>query len=189
MTLAELQARIRTGTPDDLAMEFLDASDLAAFATPADYTRFVDRVKERFPDAQSAYVVGSGNWSFSLNPDKLFQSFHAKSDIDVAVLSPTLFQYFWDEMRRQHRQRFYLMSHDMRLQLRRNGENVYCGFITPLWIPNWEPSDRFEYNKKLNALSDVSVGFRKVKMMFFKNTIEMVDYYSRGFSVAKGALK
>jgi hypothetical protein len=107
----------------------------------------------------------------------------------VAVVSADLYQLHWDEMRRQHRDRFYLLSRDVRGQLRRNGENVYCGFITPTWIPHWDPMARLEYMKALNALSDESVGYRKVKMMFFKNIIETVDYYSRGFTNAKRELK
>jgi hypothetical protein len=37
----------------------------------------------------------------------------------------------------------------------------------------------------LDSLSDKTVRFLKVKLMFFKNEVEAVDYYARGFQIAK----
>jgi hypothetical protein len=129
--------------------------------------------------------VGSGNWTFSLNPYKSFRAFHEKSDIDVAVISASLFHSTWEELRRVHRQLWVQLDTDARKSLLRNGENVYGGFVCPQWIPGPKSNHRFEYVKMLNRLSNVSPGRREVKMMYFKNRDEAIDYYQRGFRYAK----
>jgi len=132
-------------------------------------------------------VVGSGNWKFSLNPDKSFREFGEHSDIDVAVISKDLFDGFWEEMRFQHRAHFYRLPLEYRDRLRRNSENVYAGFISPNWIPNRNPTAAYEYKRNLDSLSDRHVRSLKVKMMFFKNFDEAADYYARGFRMAQRA--
>jgi hypothetical protein len=43
-------------------------------------------------------VVGSAKLGFSVAPDKKYCLFHDKSDIDVAIVSSTLFDKFWKEI-------------------------------------------------------------------------------------------
>ena len=134
---------------------------------------------------QHVAVMGSGNWRYSLNPDKGFREFCKTSDVDVAIVSSELFTELWEEMRMHHRKHFYALSFNEKKRLRRSGENVYCGFISPTWIPNRDRQKSYEYQRMLNSLSDKAVQFLKVKMMFFKNEVEAVDYYARGFQIAK----
>ncbi len=84
-----------------------------------------------------------------------------------------------------HRRHFYALPHPERERVRRNGENVYSGFISPAWIPNRDRGRQYEYRRLLNSLSDKAVRFLRVKMLFFKNDNEAVDYYARGFWIAK----
>lgn len=49
-------------------------------------------------DFSSVILVGSGKLGFSIKPDKRFQSFGDDSDIDVAVVSPNLFEKVWEEV-------------------------------------------------------------------------------------------
>jgi hypothetical protein len=92
-------------------------------------------------------------------------------------------------MRRNHRRHFYALPEDDRDRLRRNSENVYAGFISPEWIPRRAASLRHEFKRTLSALSDDCVHFLKVKMMFFKNIDEAVDYYARGFRRARKTIQ
>jgi hypothetical protein len=41
----------------------------------------------------------------------------------------------------------------------------------------------------LNRLSNESPGKREVKMMFFKDDTEAIDYYRRGFQLAKWSIR
>lgn len=134
---------------------------------------------------QHVAVMGSGNWRYSLNPEKKFREFCSKSDVDVAIISNDRFNEYWEEMRTHHRKHFYALSSDEKSRLRRSGENVYSGFISPMWIPNRDRRKSYEYQRMLNALSDKAVQFLKVKMLFFKNEMEAVDYYARGFQIAR----
>ena len=128
--------------------------------------------------------MGSGNWKFSLNPEKNFKVFDTKSDIDIAIICRSSFEKTWDELRGYHRQNFYLLSQTKKEQLRRNGENVYSGFVSPQWIPNKSDMKLIHVVNK-NKYSDAVVGFRNVNMMYFKNQNEALDYYVRGFRFAQ----
>jgi hypothetical protein len=187
MSLKDFQERIRASTPPVLAGEYLLAPTAHVFESPESYSTFRGKVSALFGATETIAVVGSGNWKFSLNPEKSFRKFGQHSDIDVAVISRDLFNGFWEEMRFQHRAHFYQLPFDYRERLRRNSENVYAGFISPNWIPNRNPRTAYEYKRNLDSLSDRHVQFLKVKMMFFKNFDEATDYYARGFRMAQRA--
>ena len=129
--------------------------------------------------------MGSGNWGFSLHPDKALREFGATSDIDIAVISAEQFHKTWEELRRVHRSLWYTFPFGVRAKLRRNAEDVYSGFITPAWIPGPQSELRFRFKLILNRLRDKSIDFKPVKMLFFKNNDEAIDYYKRGFLLAK----
>jgi hypothetical protein len=185
MTKEEFLDRIRAESPADLAWEFLVSKSICLFADDRHYAEFRTRVSSHIPDVERVAVVGSGNWRYSLNPEKGFREFCSQSDVDVAVVSTARFHEFWEEMRMRHRKHYYALTQYEKDRLRRNGENVYSGFISPVWIPNRDRRMNYEYHRILNSLSDQSVGFLKVKMLFFRNDAEAVDYYARGFWMAK----
>jgi hypothetical protein len=185
MSKEEFLDRIRAESPAELAWEFLVSESVCLFAEVRQYAEFRARVSSLIPEAERIAVVGSGNWRYSLNPEKGFREFCSKSDVDVAIVSTTRFHEFWEEMRMHHRKHFYALPRHEKERVRRNGENVYSGFISPVWIPNRDRQRNYEYHRLLNSLSDRSVGFLKVKMMFFRNDAEAVDYYARGFWTAK----
>jgi hypothetical protein len=185
MRKEEFLDRIRAESPADLAWEYLTSASVCLFGEDQRYAEFRARVSSLVPAVDRVAVVGSGNWRYSLNPHKGFREFCSKSDVDVAIVSTARFQEFWEEMRRHHRTHFYTLPPNERERIRRNGENVYSGFISPAWIPNRDSRRSYEYHRLLDSLSDRSVGFLKVKMMFFKNDTEAVDYYARGFWLAK----
>jgi hypothetical protein len=171
--------------PDELAAHYLAQNEVAAFETADEYLAFKDLVRCEIGQAQSIAIVGTGNWRFSLNPEKNFKSFDEKSDIDIAVISPDLFTATWKELRRVHRFSWYRIPLSVQQQLRRNGENVYCGFVSPTWIPDKRSELRYQHKSTLNRLSNRSPAQREVKMMYFKEHAEAVDYYKRGFEIAR----
>lgn len=184
-TIAEFRAWLIDGEPLQLASEFCLGDSVHALAGPAEYEQFRCKVATQLPPAEFIAIVGSGNWRFSLNPEKLLAEYHAKSDIDVAVVSQELYQSTWDEMRKLHRDRWYTLPETARKKLARNGQNVYAGFACPAWLPERGHPTVYSFKSMLNRLTGPELGYREVKMMYFKNQTEMIDYYRRGFEDAK----
>lgn len=160
--------------------ELLDTPTVVACADASRYADFCQRVTLAYPNGEQVFIAGSGNWGFSLHPEKSLRPFGDHSDIDVGVIHEPFFHTIWEELRKYHREYFYQVSRSTRDGLRRSGENVYSGFVSPAWIPATGSNFRFQHNKILNALSSHLVGFKPVKMLFFKNRVEAVDYYKRG---------
>ncbi|WP_328625884.1 hypothetical protein OHA88_14855 [Streptomyces sp. NBC_00353] len=44
-------------------------------------------------------LVGSARLGYSMNPSKNYRKFHEGSDLDIAVISPELFEKAWGELR------------------------------------------------------------------------------------------
>lgn len=183
--LADFRSAIVQGEPGMLAEEFIFSATVHALPDEAAYNSFRQKVSAHLPDAEYVSIVGSGNWRYSLNPEKLLTEYHKNSDIDVAVVSSKLYGEIWDEMRRIHRDKWYAMDLSSRGRLVRNGQNVYSGFACPVWIPQAGHPKVYSFKSMLNKLSGPEIGYRAVKMMYFKNDIEMIDYYRRGFTEAK----
>lgn len=171
-----------------LTREYVLADTVHALETSERYERYKAAVQIQFPQAEYIAIVGSGNWRFSLNPEKLLNEYHPRSDIDIAVVSEVLFHETWDTMRELHRSRWYLLERDTRERLLRNGQNVYAGFACPTWLPVLGHPLRYGFKRALGKLSSPEVGYRDVKMYFFRNETEMIDYYRRGFVLARRSL-
>lgn len=167
-------------------MEWLGLSAVPACSSPADYAEFRSEVRSRFPMCGEVYIVGSSNWGYSLNPRKAYRAFGSHSDVDVAAISDDHFREAWDKLRDFHRRRFYTLDQDRRLGLRRNGENVYAGFVSPEWIPEYGNPFRYAFLSALQALSTPLIGNKPVRMYFFRSYVEVVDYYKRGVIAARG---
>jgi hypothetical protein len=179
--ITELQQR----GASELAADYFRRTVIAAFSTANEYDGFRDLVRGEIGEVEFIAIVGTGNWQFSLNPDKNFKEFDRNSDIDVAVISDQMFRCTWEELRREHRSSWYGIGTGAQQQLRRNGENVYSGFVSPTWIPNRTSDFRYRHISMLNRLSNESPGQREVKVMYFKDETEALDYYKRGFTIAK----
>jgi len=184
-SLAEFKHTLASGDPVNLARQFVFAAQVHALPSAAAYEAFRQKVFAKLPAAEFVSIVGSGNWRYSLNPDKMLAEYHQRSDIDVAVVSCALYQETWDEMRRIHRDRWYALDQSARSRLVRNGQNVYSGFACPVWIPQTGHPKVYAFKSMLNKLSGPEIGFREVKMLYFKNEVEMIDYYRRGFTEVK----
>ena len=152
-TIAEFKTWLINCEPLQLAREFCLGNSVHALPTPAEYERFRHKVATQLPSAEFIAIVGSGNWRFSLNPEKLLTEYHAKSDIDVAVVSQELYQGTWDEMRKLHRDRWYTLHPPERAKLVRNGQNVYAGFACPTWLPQRSHPTVYAFKSMLNHLS------------------------------------
>ncbi|WP_327259294.1 hypothetical protein [Streptomyces sp. NBC_01240] len=50
-------------------------------------------------DPMAVQLVGSARLGYSMNPSKNYRKFHEGSDLDIAVISPELFEKAWGELR------------------------------------------------------------------------------------------
>jgi hypothetical protein len=182
-------AQIRATDALRLSREFVLSDNVHALGNAGNYAAFRAKVTHHLPLAESVAVVGSGNWRYSLNPKKLLSEFHARSDIAVAVVSPALFHETWESMRRLHRDRWYTLDSDARDRLLRNGQNVYAGFACPTWLPVPGHPLVYAFKSMLGKLSGPEVGYREVKIYYYKSEVEMLDYYRRGFMNARRELR
>lgn len=150
-----------------------------AACSEQDYQHFRDCVAGLFESVEDVRIMGSGNYGFSLNPDKLYQPFRDSSDIDTVVISKKEFNSTWGEIRNYHRHKWYSIGSYQREQLLRNGQNIYAGFISPKWIPDKSNKMRFRFIQLLETIPGELVNFKKINMLFFKDLDEVFDYYKR----------
>lgn len=184
MDIEDFKALLLQETPERIVSYFLTTDDIAA-CPKVNYSKFCEAASKQFQDVEDVRIMGSGNWGFSLNPDKNFRPFNDESDIDTVIISSREFENTWSELRTYHRNKYYSLSHYQKQRLKRNGENVYSGFISPLWIPDVGNQMRFRFIKTKSSLSSL-MDYREVNMLIFKNRDEVIDYYKRGIMVAKG---
>ncbi|HHI4977825.1 TPA: hypothetical protein ACP5VL_000436 [Vibrio parahaemolyticus] len=188
MSLEAFKNKIRDSDPETLAEEWFFKDSVHSIKDSNDYGSFKGLIKNDYSDATDIAIMGSGNWGFSLNPDKAFRAFHEHSDIDVAIISPKDFELIWEDIRVYHRKKYYSISYKNKQSLLRNGQNVYSGFVSPKWNPNRKSQHRYNYEINTHNYSNQLVDFKKVNMMFFKSLNEVVDYYVRSIRLAKGNL-
>lgn len=175
---------IRSQSPIDIAERLIMKKSIHALDSEDEYEKYRQIVRNDHPNAYHIAVVGSANWKFSLAPQKNLREFHHKSDIDIAIICADSFLHTWDALRKHHRDHYYSLTQDGRNGLKRNGENVYCGFVTPKWVPSLQSSIRQQHEKRTNAYSTKDVKFKTVNMMYFRNMDETIDYYVRGVRAA-----
>lgn len=174
--------------PEDLVEECLFRKFTHVIPQETDYSDYIGLISSDYSCAEHIAIMGSGNWGYSLNPVKSLQPFGEESDIDVVIICYQSFLETWNELRLYHRNNYYLLSSDQKARLKRNGENVYSGFVSPKWIANRKSPVRYAYDINSNKYANAFVKYRSVNMMYFKNEVEAIDYYVRGFRLAKGAI-
>lgn len=187
MQLDDFKKLIGRNAPDTLARQFINANTVHVLPGQDEYSAFKSSAGQLFPLADPVVVAGSGNWGFSLNPEKLWTPFGEHSDVDVVLISEAMFQETWSEIRSIHRRDWYKLSQDSQDRFLRNGQNIYCGFASPLWIPTIGHPMRYSFISTIGKLSR-AIEERTVSAMIFRNEVEAVSYYERGFRIARRRL-
>ncbi|WP_460115762.1 hypothetical protein [Pseudomonas sp. H2_D02] len=185
MDAKEFKRFIGSQSPKIIAEELILKTSIHAISCEANYKAYKDLILADHKNAYCIAIVGSANWKFSLNPRKNLSEFHQKSDIDVAIICAESYLQTWDELRSHHRNSYYSLDMEGRLALRRHGEDVYSGFVSPKWVPSLKSEVRQRYEKLTNKYSNNTVGFKAVNMMYFRNMEETIDYYVRGIRAVK----
>ena len=96
--LRVFQLALNTDTISTIVRKYLTFGDSAVL----DYDKYYNlkaEVAENFKIHPSeVLIVGSAKTGFSIAPQKRFRFFNDKSDIDVAIISPFLFDRIWQQV-------------------------------------------------------------------------------------------
>lgn len=101
-TIEEFKNKLQDATITDLDIVQGCITPGSAFAFQGDdekYFKLKKRIALEFGlNPQKVIMVGSAKLGFSISPGKLWQPFNDDSDIDMAIISPELFDRFWKEL-------------------------------------------------------------------------------------------
>lgn len=149
-----------------------------------DYCIFKENIAQSFgTHPKTVMLVGSGRWGFSTSPDKFPQKFDGgkkRSDLDVAIADPALFDRAWRELYDVE------MAEDPKISLgyiQRRRVMLYEGRLDPTTFP---PSMRFcqdceRFFKSLSEKSWDSRPPRKIGAWFFRDWLSVQRYYRKAF--------
>ena len=129
-------------------------------------------------------VVGSAKQGFSIAPNKRYQHFGDTSDIDVTIVSQTLFDRIWDEVWWfNHQGGYWPKLPDFR-------EYLFRGWMRPDKLP---PSDRFEIaNEWWEFFRELTRSERygpyKIRGALYRSWVRMEAYQSGAVDLCVKAL-
>jgi hypothetical protein len=128
-------------------------------------------------------VVGSAKLGFSISPEKRFRLFHEKSDIDVAVVSSSLFDEVWTQvLDLKHRGVEWEKAHQFQ-------EYLFDGWIRPDFMPRNYPGlarGWWDFFRKLTQSTDYD---RKVAGGLYKSWHHLELYHQRAISGCRQELE
>lgn len=135
----------------------------------------------------SIVAVGSSRTGFSLKqkgePKARYRPFGSGSDIDIAVVSPLLFQSYWDGV-------FGLVRENQSWTLD-NGKtfarDLFCGWVTPQDLPSLP---RFEHARVWAELFDSITrsricGIRPIKARLYRDWMRLEAYQERLVAICR----
>lgn len=131
-------------------------------------------------------MVGSGKVGYSLSPEKYLKPFYdegdAKSDIDIAIISPQLFDFFWRLFRASYNitnKRFYKYI----------SRGIYRGYISDTDIMNIDGC-RMEWLEKSNDATKKlqrSMYFRhEIHYRIYRDWKDLEEYHVQAIEILKG---
>jgi hypothetical protein len=162
-------------------------ADVAAHVRPEDVGHLRTRLAAKFgaaPADVNVWIVGSAKLGFSIVEKRLrdgtvlprYRRFSAHSDIDVAVVSPKIFDLIWRELS-DYAHRVSRLPWDSG----RLGDYLVCGWLRPDQFPIRARlrrcDDWWDLVRSLSA--DVRYGRRKVRGGLFHSVDHIKQYLTR----------
>jgi len=122
---------------EDLVEEYLLTGVPFAFKDDqASHVLLLSEIAKQLAIGQDAInVIGSGRIGFSLDPEQFGKPFSEKSDLDVAIVSDTLFDEAWMDMLRLGKA-YHKLRNDTKAWLATHRQScIYWGFVRPEHLP------------------------------------------------------
>lgn len=186
MDVNEFRERIIRDKFDDVLTDVL----LSEYAKHVDSTKqeiIKKRIAETYnvnPEDVGLIIVGSAKLGFSIIEKKLpggailprYRSFSGTSDIDIAIISPQIYELIWDELSKySYNQSWFPWDSD------KLGDYMVCGWLRPDFFPKqqrlrrcddwWDTFRSFSAERKL--------GRRRVRGGIFYNFEQLKRYQAK----------
>jgi hypothetical protein len=176
--------------------------------TPEDYVshHVIDRVPAVFDDRQSyidwkktmgeglqvdpygVILVGSACTGFSLSPQKNFRAFHARSDLDVAVISDRYFDEAWRYLRDLGSNIHKLPAASKRAVNSHRSGHVFDGVIATDQFVQFLPFGKTWVPVLEHASTSAPADGRDVKVRLYRDLFALRSYQRRGVEEARTRL-
>jgi hypothetical protein len=156
--------------------------------TPAVWPQELDYIKWRHQvasvlgvDPMVIQLVGSARLGYSMNPMKNFRMFHEGSDLDIAVISPGLFDKAWSELRGSIEDEIFAQKKNYLRKL------VFEECIAlDIVLPRLSFGEQWSRSRDL-FVKDLGDAFRncEVNYRLYRNHGSLRDYQMKSVSVAR----
>ncbi len=186
LTDDEFKQLLKTQPPEDICRELmLDDTNwyfnsMLGSEVRADYETFRATVAEQTgTDAENIHLVGSSKYGFSLSPkvQKAFRSFQASSDLDLVIVSKSLFRAIWDEL-------LFAYHSGYRWVADRHGDEVFRRFALLLPEQNYKTTLLRNRAKQLDGIARMvflkTGTSRTLKYRIYENLDAVVAYHVAG---------
>ena len=179
MTLLELKEELKIKDVYRVVKEYILNGQPVCFGGKKDVIwNLKETVSDEFGlNIKAIEIVGSAKLGFSLNPNKIGQTFNKTSDVDLLIVSSRLFDLAWNELLKLdfHYHRLTPKDKDF---LKDCYETIHRGYISPERIPKksgfgrnwWSIFDKLSNKKEFE--------YRKIRARIFKNWEFAEKYYS-----------
>lgn len=125
-------------------------------------------------------MVGSAKLGFSIAPKKIWNDFNEESDIDIVVISETIFDEYWQE----------LLNFNINVKARSEQEDKNYREFLEYFLKGWIRPDLFPFNypKKnewfefFKSISYGKYGNYKIAGAIFRNEYFFEQYHSRNIN-------
>jgi len=133
-------------------------------------------------------LVGSGRLGFSLNPQHLLSRFSGTSDLDVVVVSSSVFDGAWTDLLHGSVSTAFAETEERR-RLRKTQDNFFDGYLRSDHVPVGSALSREWFPKLAGPFSSVTARRHEVKAWLFKSWWHAELFYLRNVSAVRPALQ
>lgn len=184
MTIDEIKHRFM----NDLKNEGKSDADITrkyiSFGTPyifqhdeTIYLELKETIAKKFsvhPDGIK--MVGSAKLGFSISPKKIWRPIHDESDIDMVIISSTLFDEYWQELFEFNNIENTIRSKEEDELYREFIDYLFKGWIRPDKFP-FKYSKKDEWFKFFKSISYKKFGEKKITGAIYRNNYFFEKYH------------
>lgn len=142
ITVDEFKVKLRDKSISDLdiVQRYLTHEPPFVFEGDEDkYFKLKRAVAQNFElNPQEVIMIGSSKLGFSISPRKLWEPFHDESDIDMVIISATIFNKFWKDL--------YDFNFNINLTDRTDKENKQYYRFLEYFFRGWLRPDVFPFS-------------------------------------------
>lgn len=133
------------------------------------------------------FMVGSAQLGFSLHPDHLLRAFSAESDLDVVVVSPTIFDAAWRDLLQRRGDPALLETEQKRL-FKKTRENFFDGYLRPDHLPTGSQLLRSWFPRLAGPFKSTVAQKHDVRAWLFRTWLHAESFYCNNIERVRPAV-